>query len=166
MFCELSSPQGGELFSIQMDLDPLLNDDDLAHALKVAEEAYSANVAAHRIHSVVSGENAHRVQKAGGTVGSRRTVSFGNQNADPAQKEHGGVKIIKAPPECRVLSFRSDILWERVAVLSTCVVVGRWKFENSSTTNMLDWLMKKWANLLGYSLVTSKLKEGWFCFQF
>lgn len=38
-----------------MDLDLLLNDHDLAHALKVAEEAYSANVAAHQIHSVVSG---------------------------------------------------------------------------------------------------------------
>lgn len=59
MFYELSSLQGGELFSIQMDSDPLLNDDDLAHALKVVQEAYSANVAAHRIHSVVSGQNFH-----------------------------------------------------------------------------------------------------------
>lgn len=76
-----------------------------------------------------------------------------------------GAKPFKPAAECGILSFGSDLLWEKVAGLTRQAIVGRWKFEQYSSVNLMEWLLKVWADLLGYSPSVSKLDKGWYCFH-
>ena len=104
-------------------MDSDIDDSALLQVLKVAEEAFIPSNAP-LVPSYPSSANIDvSLPQLENVPAKDRNTKLLSSPSKTNEKNIRGTKAIKASEECRFLSFGTDILWDRVAVLLNYAVV-------------------------------------------
>lgn len=76
------------------------------------------------------------------------------------------IRILSRPTPLQKPYVLMVLLTERIDSLKKLLLVGKWQFPEMEDQDMRKWLSGKWAPLIGYTPIISRLMKDWYSFHF